>query len=329
MFFFFSKKNYFWTSYKGMLFTINFSQYFSNKDIMTIKCFKTVIFTLLFCNVIFLTSCEKQDITFKTNPVSTVLPEYCENCHNNSFPEHMTNAHSKHTTGLYAYDCNTCHYGYGWETKEHMNAKKDIRISKFGLTTRNGLDDNTPLWDTETKTCTNIYCHSNGVTADRGTDGSYIWTTNSIPFAPVVYATTPSWDKGKITECNSCHNGKGNMTSPYTIERPNKMEMNDYPSTGQHRLMYHMSNNNEFSNSPYLAPYWDGVQCFWCHSTKATDITSINGPINQGTYGTVYHVDGSTYFKPLNISDGGTMANGSIFSENGSRAHCGSGKKCW
>ncbi len=298
---------------------------------MMLKSFKTVIFTLLLAgSVIYLVSCEKEKI--KHNNSSTeqiVLPDFCENCHNNTFPLHSTNAHSKHTKGLYTFNCTTCHYGHGWDTKTHMNAVKNITFDPNGLATRNGADSNIPTWDSDTKTCSNVYCHSNGVTADRGTDGTYTWSMQTPPFDTVEYATTPRWDNGKITACSSCHNGKGNMTSPYLVERPNAMTINDYPESGSHQKSAHMSNTQNFSTTPYSTPYWDGVQCFWCHSINATNETNINGPINQGTYGTMYHVDGSTFFKPLNISEGGTMANGMGYSSNGTAAHCGAGKTCW
>lgn len=293
--------------------------------------FKTVVFTLLICNVIFLASCEKQKITFKGSvPEEVVLPDKCEACHNATFPGHSTNAHSKHTIGLYAYDCNECHFGHGYETVTHIDAVKNVTFDPAGLATRKGSDSNTPTWDSNSKTCSNVYCHSNGVTADRGTDGTYTWgDTTALPFGTTVYAQTPRWDTGKITECAFCHNGIGNMTSPYFITKDIIMTAGKYPASGSHQLNAHMSNTKDFSLAPYSTPYWSGVQCFWCHTASATDVTSVNGPILQGTYGTNYHIDGETFFKPLNVSAGGTMANGMSYSFNGAAAHCGDGKKCW
>lgn len=293
---------------------------------MTLVRFKTVFFTLLIGSVIYLVSCEKEKVKHANYSVKehVVLPEFCENCHNNTFPVHSTNAHSKHTKGLYTFNCTTCHYGHGWETATHMNTVKNITFDPNGLATRWGADSVIPIYDPETKTCTNVYCHSNGVTADRGHDSTYTWSTNTPPFGTLKYATTPRWDNGKITSCNSCHYAKGNMISPYLIERPNTMTTNDYPESGSHRLSYHMS-NNDFSS--VATPVWDGVQCFWCHSSVAIDSTIINGPINQGTYGTSNHVDGQTFFKPLQISAGGTMANG--INHSNSSSHCGASKKCW
>ena len=206
---------------------------------------------------------------------------------------------------------------------------KNITFDPNGLATRKGADSNSPTYDSSTKTCSNVYCHSNGITADRGHDSTYTWAT-TVPFSNgvITYTTTPRWDTGKVTECTYCHNGLGNMTSPYQVSRPNTMAQGNYPASGAHQLGAHRSNNDFALSPPYATPIWDGVQCFWCHSTMATDEAAVNGPINQGTYGTSYHVDGQTFFKPLNISAGGTMANGVIHSS--SQSHCSVGnKKCW
>ena len=297
--------------------------------------FKAIVFILLTSSVIYFSSCEKQKITYKNAPApdGVVLPEQCEACHNNTYPEHSTNAHAKHTTGLYTFACSTCHFERGDGTAYHMiDDTKDINFNPNGLAYRNGADSNTPDYDTGTKTCSNVYCHSNGVTADRGTDGTYTWGT--LPFGTASYDTTPRWDTGKVTGCTYCHNGLGNMTSPYLIERPNTMTINDYPESGSHRNPNHYDNDRSFGNAPYnITPKWDGVQCFWCHNpstaSPSDSVSVIDNPILQGTYGSKYHVDGQTFFKPLNISAGGTMANGLNYSSNGTAAHCGAGSKCW
>ncbi len=309
---------------------------------MNVKNLRTILFTLLISSVIFLASCEKQKITFKNTPApgSTVLPELCENCHNGTFAEHSSNAHAKHTKGLYAYSCNTCHFGHGYETATHMNGVKNVTFNLTSLITRNGNDSNSPTWDSKNKTCSNVYCHSNGRTAYRGQDPGYPNAVGSMNWSATVgkqiavYATTPRWDNGKVTECTSCHNGLGNMTSPFLVSKPNSMKQSNYPESGQHQLLFHMTNNKDFSASPYTTPQWDGVQCFWCHNTSTVaaandSVNIINNSNLQGTYGTNYHVDGQTFFKPLSISAGGTMANGSRYSGNGNAAHCGVGKKCW
>jgi predicted CxxxxCH...CXXCH cytochrome family protein len=255
-------------------------------------------------------------------------PIGCHNCHDSSLPNlyPATGAHATHSGPPYNYKCETCHYQYGQGgalEPTHGSGTVNVVFKPTGLARRNGLDSNTPSYNSTTKVCTNVYCHSDGRSAYRGTDGTYTWsaTTGS---QPATYATTPSWTTGTITACTACHSGAGNMTSPYTIARAYVAVTP--PATGSHQRGAHTSNSQEFSAAPYLTPYWAGVQCFWCHDP---DGTSANGPKLQGTYGSAYHIDGLTYFKPLNYANGGTMANGLSYSSNGSAAHCGAGKKCW
>lgn len=249
----------------------------------------------------------------------------CTNCHISAFPAYGENAHKKHTEGLYNFACSTCHFGHGDGTADHMNGVKDITFNPTGMAFRNGNDSNTPVWNSGIRKCTNIYCHSNGRTAYRGTDGTYTWSSTTGPQV-AVYDTTPNWDTGKITACTYCHNGLGNMAQPYTVTPPNTLVQGNYPASGKHQMSSHMSNNQDFSG--YL---WGGVQCFWCHNPS--DSNPLTGPLPQGTYSTSYHVDGNTYFKPLNINylsvTGGTMANGLSYSSNGSKSHCGNSMKCW
>lgn len=296
---------------------------------MNLKDLKSLSLLLLVSSVLFI-SCGKDKITYNKTPAPDplILPvdgnNDCENCHNATYPEHATNAHSKHTTGIYTFACSTCHYGHGYDTGTHMNATKNVTFDPNGLATRKGLDSNTPTWDSTLKTCSNVYCHSNGVTADRGTDGTYTWAdTTQKPFGTSVYATTPSWVSGKIDNCVFCHNGSGNMITPYTVDKSHTMVVGDYPASGQHQMGAHIS-NSEFDSSPYSTPYWGSVQCFWCHSTSLSDSTSVNGSNIQGTYSTNYHVDGQTFFKPLVVDEGGTMVNGL----RNKAGHCTS-FKCW
>lgn len=292
---------------------------------MNLKDLKSLGLLLLSSSVLFI-SCGKDKISYNKTPAPDPVNNECENCHNQSYPEHAINAHTKHTSGNYLYACSTCHYGHGYDTGTHMNATKNVTFDPNGLAFRNGLDTNTPTWDSATKTCSNVYCHSNGVTADRGTDGTYTWATGAAPFGSSVYATTPSWDNGKIDNCVFCHNGKGNMTSPYTVERANSMTADNYPASGMHQYDPHMDNDKEFASAPYdVNPKWDGVQCFWCHNTNSeVTVASVNGANSQGTYGTTYHVDGKTFFKPTKTSEGGTMLEG-----YGTNGHCGGSLKCW
>ena len=252
----------------------------------------------------------------------------CNACHLSNYPQHATNGHDAHTV-KYAFDCSTCHFGYGSggaSEPTHPSGTINVAFNPTGLAKRNGSDANTPTWTAGTKLCSNIYCHSDGRTAIRGTDGVDTWSSTIGPQA-AIYATTPRWDTGTITACTPCHVAVGNMTSPYTITTPGPVTGTaDVPATGSHQRGAHTSNSQELSGVA-----WANVNCFWCHNTQGGSSASPN---MQGTYGTTFHVDGLTRFKPLSVVDGGTMVNnlsgGSFsYSKLGSAGHCGAGKTCW
>lgn len=318
---------------------------------MNIRNLKSVCFLLL-CAGIFSVACEKkkiEPITSSADPLKeTSIPASCTNCHNAAFPEHLTNGHKKHTEGLYSFACSTCHFGHGDGNPTHQNGVKNITFNPNGMAMRNGNDTVTPIWNLGSKTCDNVYCHSNGRSADRGEDGTFNWveggSTSPGP-QPATYLTTPNWETGKITTC-ICHNGLGNMTSPYTVTQPNTMDTSYFPASGQHRRGAHVDNDQGFHLAPYASPIWGSVQCFWCHNTNAIPsnpddtIALVDAPNKQGTYSTPWHVDGETYFKPTNVNYagpggdslsfyGGTIAIGMNRSYNGTSGHCGNSSKCW
>ncbi len=248
----------------------------------------------------------------------------CKGCHA-TVGNFSTDAHTTHTEGLYTYACSTCHFDRGAGTVYHRDGTAEVNFDPNGLARRNGADSNTPTWNSGAKTCNNIYCHSNGVTADRGSDGTYTW--GSLPFGTVSYATTPAWDVGTINACSSCHPGAGNMTSPYTITQPGPITgISNFPSTGAHRRWWQGGYVHEDNDQTFSSYGWNYVQCFWCHNADGAD---PNGTNYQGTYGTSFHVDGQTYFKPTHYSSGGTIANGHQYAADGSQAHCAVGRTCW
>lgn len=259
-------------------------------------------------------------------------PIGCHNCHDSSLPNlyPATGAHAAHAGPPYNFKCETCHYQYGQGgTLEptHGSGTTNVVFKPTGLARRNGLDSNTPTFNSTTKVCSNVYCHSDGRSAYRGTDGTNTWST-TIGTQPATYATTPSWTTGTITTCTPCHTGSGNMTSPYTISSPGLADPLP-PATGSHQRGAHTSNSQELSGNG-----WTAVNCFWCHNVNTG---KSNTPMNQGTYGSTYHLDGQTFFSPLSVSAGGTMVGSNAttgaglfsYSKTGSAAHCGAGKKCW
>lgn len=259
---------------------------------------------------------------------SNFTPVSCDDCHNAEAPTFGSVVHVKHKD-TYGYSCNTCHFNYGsggsLEGGTHPSGSIDINFDPNGMATRNGQDVITPVFN-GIKTCDNMYCHSNGRSAYRGTDGTYTWSGDIGPQNDEVYATTPIWGLGTITTCMPCHSGTGNMIDPYTITTPGLADPLP-PATGAHRRGVHESNSAELAGNG-----WTVVNCFWCHSTNDGDDGS---PINQGTYGTSFHVDGAILFDPRSFVDGGTMVNsdtGGSFSYafvGSPKGHCGDGKTCW
>lgn len=246
----------------------------------------------------------------------------CAGCHD-ATPTYLSPVHQKHST---KYACGTCHFNYGSGGSlepTHPSGTANINFNPTGMAKRNGLDSNTPTWSgTGTKTCGSIYCHSDGRSAYRGTDGTYTWS-GTIGSQTATYAS-PVWTT-PITACSSCHSGTGNMTDPYTISTPGLADPLP-PATGSHQRGAHTSNSQELSGNG-----WAAVNCFWCHNTEG-GVSSAT--MYQGTYGTSFHVDGQTYFIPASVVDGGTMVNtstGTSFSYSfyGSAGHCGAGKTCW
>lgn len=245
----------------------------------------------------------------------------CIGCHVTSFPNWgSTDGHFAHAT-KYSFSCSTCHNGYGMggslEPTHPSGGSVNFAFDPNGLARRNGNDANTPVYNGDL-TCDNVYCHSDGRSAYRGTDGTYTWsaTTGS---QTGTYATTPVWTSiNSITTCIPCHSGIGNMIDPYLIITPGPADPLP-PATGEHRRNPHVSNNDLSGDG------WTRVNCFWCHNAANGDGSS---PILQGTYGTSLHVDGTTHFDPRLFSSGGTLVNATTRSYDG--GHCGvANRACW
>ncbi len=258
-------------------------------------------------------------------------------CHNNP---HTYTTHNKHTSLPYSYACSTCHFNRGYATSYHLNGTKEVNFNPGGLATRNGLDTNTPAYNDGSKVCNDVYCHSNGISADRATDGTYTW--GPLPFGTMSYAS-PAWNGSDFTDCDNCHAGPGYMytkgpayiiidsidgnmiSSDFFVGR------DEFPNSGSHRNGAHFDNDR----GTYLDnnTQWAVVQCFWCHETDGNDPSGGNK--RQGTYGTSFHVDGQTHFIPTHYYDGGTMVGNTLLNMKDtaydySGGHCATVSwRCW
>ncbi|MBL4745848.1 MAG: CxxxxCH/CxxCH domain-containing protein [Flavobacteriaceae bacterium] len=267
----------------------------------------------------------------------------CHSCHESTGPADpnvypMTGAHEAHSGALYMYKCSECHFEYGEGGAlegAHSNSSIDVNFDPNGLASRFGQDPGlgfgTPTWDAGTKTCSNIYCHSNGQSADRGQDVNHDWTNRGTKGPqPPVYAS-PVWTD-TITTCGACHGGKGNMTAPYTITMASPPEhlistyaeaSGEAPASGLHTHTG-MFNDNQEKSGP---AGFGAVQCFLCHNVNGAAHSGTN---YQGTYGSPQklHVDGQTYFNMKIHAEGGTWADWNGTAANGYLDHC-IGKANW
>jgi predicted CxxxxCH...CXXCH cytochrome family protein len=297
------------------------------------------------------TTCHSHENNFK-KPV-------CHGCHSGApaaWPTaaegYTEGAHAIHAGPPYNFPCSTCHFNQGsggtGEPLHPSGGSAEVVFDPTGLANRFGQDAATPTFNTGTKVCTNIYCHSNGRTAYRGEDagypgtpGSMNWSSTTGPQTP-TYATVPAWNSGTNVSCGVgvndgsgtwCHEGPSATefaAAPnyYITAGVNGADINSnaqYPKTGSHapNRGAHYSNSQNLSSNG-----WSQVQCFWCHETDGIATPNPNQK-RQGTYGTSFHVDGQTHFKPKWFSNGGTMVNTITYSSEGSAAHCGAGKTCW
>ena len=248
------------------------------------------------------------------HPHSTnFTPIGCHSCHETPDAYPTSGAHAKHAGSPYYFDCMTCHFGFG-NNNESSHPEgvtpADVAFDPNGMATRNGQDANTPIWNSGAKTCDNVYCHSDGVSAEGTAEGSTVFggvweiagTVPRTPPALPAFVTTPAWDSGTIA-CGDCHLASANPTVSTT----------DWPQTGQHT-----------GKGAHL------VACWWCHNTDGTQTY-------MGTYGTTEHVNGNVLFIPEFVSNLGTFLNlpvpGGGDGNTASSGHCGSiaggGKTCW
>jgi predicted CxxxxCH...CXXCH cytochrome family protein len=277
----------------------------------------------------------------------------CHACHEDAAgPQQYptTGAHEAHAGTLYGYTCSECHWGHGSggaNEPSHSSGTVDVVFNPTGLASRFGQDITlgfgTPTWNSGTKTCSNIYCHSNGFSSYRGSvDGSNStgtgidWSGTKGPQTP-TYVTTPPWtgtlnkNPGVGTGCDTCHPGPtsgggsgpvvGIFTPPYLITASTAPQTRR-PNTREHNKGAHSGNSEWFYDNPTdpkagtaVSSGWPtansvSVQCFWCHNVEEdTNPVNATAAKYQGTYGTRKHVDGKAWFNPWNFDPANPTTN--------------------
>lgn len=219
--------------------------------------------------------------------------------------ESMT-PHAIHaSTSGYSYGCNNCHYN-GTLAGSHNTSTptfSSVFLETAGSVGAVAGHTNVPAdYNTTTKTCDNVYCHSNG--APR--NGTITWKTS-----------TPSWENGKdkiqgsASECTSCHeNGATLNTNAHykhvtsvgikcsvchsaTVNAAGAIIDRTKHANGVKDVVSNASNtfnpvDASCTNSCHMSstPVWTGtVTCGSCHAVPETNgahnthLTAANGPL--------------------------------------------------
>ncbi len=124
----------------------------------------------------------------------------CASCHNYKAPFAVmsTGQHKAHVNSSIAqFDCYQCHSETVdsndqiiYANKKHVNGVKDVHINGF-----NGISG---VYDSTTKTCSGVFCHSSG---------QPVSTTD--PTHTPVFHVTSSWTRTVTYNCKSCHGSNG------------------------------------------------------------------------------------------------------------------------
>ena len=115
----------------------------------------------------------------------------CDACHDAS---PATNVHSGHIS--FGFACELCHAATVsgnssiTDISKHVNGVKEVKFS--GTATIGGSGS----YDSATRNCANLYCHSNG--------------NKNSP----VYVNPPAWTSGANFGCNGCHGTSGPFGAP-------------------------------------------------------------------------------------------------------------------
>ncbi len=244
------------------------------------------------------------------DPVWDVSTMSCGQCHPNpptvgSHIVHTGNLFSDPSAPKYDFACSECHEGAGDGTALHVNFTVDVALDPFASSLATGYGangGNIPTWNAGPKSCSNVYCHSNGVTKEKG--GAYDLGDIGSPPDGVLSYNTPVW--GGSVSCGDCHAGEP-LGTPLTG--------GDYPNTGAHRSSWHATSPNNRPTTGY-------VPCSSCHSTAVGDAL-------QGTYGSAEHVDGLLKFHPYAVPSPGTIQNPEGSDRSYDDGHCGNALGCW
>jgi len=232
----------------------------------------------------------------------TTVTMNCDSCHKGRTTDTLTMSSNGHDRlvgkdWIRKYPCTYCHNStvdssYNVNYSKHVNGVKDIAIAPQWAI----LGRDAPSYDANTKTCYNVYCHSDGT---------------SNPY----YIKNPSWTSQHF-ECDSCHghapgscstqNCHDGVTRPLKTGWPTgekwKAAMPMYPNTGP-------GTSNANSHMRHLLT---DFTCDNCHALTVLPGSTCNtsGCHTGGGYMTeVPHVNPAYHvnkFKDVSFKAGGT-----------------------
>lgn len=244
----------------------------------------------------------------------------CDSCHNGRTGmetlEMLSNGHERLVSSQWVrqFPCYYCHdatvdiSGNIEDYSRHVNETKDVAIASRWTITGNAA----PSFDSETKVCSNVYCHSDGTTVNP----------QVRPFA---------WNEGH-TKCNSCHgHEKGTCSNCHADGR------SAWPAGDEWKAAMPMYSNTgpgtEQANS-HVRHLLTDFPCEKCH-----DNTIVNGSclechgnsVPSGSMSEINHINPAYHVnktKDVAFKGGGTFdAVNKTCSNTASDCHTGSTPK--
>ncbi|ORJ59572.1 CxxxxCH/CxxCH domain c-type cytochrome [Geothermobacter hydrogeniphilus] len=226
-------------------------------------------------------------------------PTTCSDCHNGRIGdavEMQSNAHDRLASSnwIRQYPCEYCHAntvdasGQIRDLGRHVNFSKDVVFdSRWAI---DGLQS--PDYDSQSKVCSNIYCHSDGTTVN-----------------PEV--RNFAWDLGKHADCNTCHgHPDGECSACHSDGRT------AFPPEEQWKSampMYANGGPGTARANSHLRHLQTNFSCENCHANTVVGSCQTagchDGGIPQGSMTEVGHVNASFHVnkvKDVVFKDGGS-----------------------
>ena len=191
----------------------------------------------------------------------------CADCHDfpPAYASSPTKANSHPRHAVYGYNCAKCHYdtthdGVSIANQSlHLNGVTDVTFA-----------DATISYNAAARTCSNTFCHSNGMTVEGMTPASTSVQTPGLTLPRTIMTnTSAAWGSGPLS-CSSCHDIL-DQKQVYPNADPNlnddiEYSYNAYPDN--HPNLQYKANTH--GGHAFLG-------CNTCHYATTSDGTTITG----------------------------------------------------